>query len=311
MRHIGSLENETHAKSFYSYLVTRKIRCMVEAEGGEWAVWIYDEDQVESARNELSSFKESPTNPKYAEAVRAAAKLEKEQQKETKASQKRQVNVREQWQRPLIQRAPVTIALIAISLMVAAVLTDLNAPRRGGGGFVSIGPPLCTKPASKYLFVSEKNSSLPEVRSGEIWRLFTPMFLHFTILHIAFNMYWVREMGSAIETRIKSWRFLALVLFCEAMSIVLASQIEGPNAGGMSGVGYGLFGYLWVKGRFQPELGLGVSQNLTFMFMMWLGLGFSGMLGPISNWGHVFGMVGGGLFAFAPVWLRGLAGPAD
>jgi GlpG protein len=307
MRHIGSLETESHARSLYSYLVTQKIRCMVEEEDGQWAVWIYDEDQVEQARTELADFRSEPEASKYAAAVREAAKLKREQQKQAKVAQKRQVNVRDQWQQPLTSRAPVTVALLAISILACVLLSDFQGP--WGRGLLSFGPRLCNRPQADYLLVSQVDSSLPEIRSGQIWRIFTPMFLHFSVLHILFNMMWTRDLGSAIEARIGSWRFLALVLFCGACSILLACQLEGPFAGGMSGVLFGLFGYVYVKGRFQPELGLGISSNLVFLLVMWLALGFSGTIGNISNWGHVFGMLGGAVFAYAPIGIRKVLGP--
>ena len=40
---------------------------------------------------------------------------------------------------------------------------------------------------------------LSEVQEGQIWRLFTPMLLHFSIPHILFNMVMLKEFGKVIE----------------------------------------------------------------------------------------------------------------
>src|SRR3954467_13379821 len=42
---------------------------------------------------------------------------------------------------------------------------------------------------------------LQSVRSGEVWRLVTPMLLHFGPLHLLGNMMWIYYLGTAIEVR--------------------------------------------------------------------------------------------------------------
>src|SRR4029077_17402348 len=60
--------------------------------------------------------------------------------------------------------------------------------------------------------------SLPEIRHGQIWRLVTPMLIHFGALHILFNMLWLRDLGSMIEGRQSSWLLGLLVLVVAACS---------------------------------------------------------------------------------------------
>src|SRR5512139_1078087 len=47
---------------------------------------------------------------------------------------------------------------------------------------------------------------------GQLWRLFTPMFLHGSILHIAVNMYALLAFGPQLERYYGHWRYLALYL---------------------------------------------------------------------------------------------------
>ena len=58
------------------------------------------------------------------------------------------------------------------------------------------------------------HSDLPEIRHGQIWRIFTPMFLHFGFLHIFFNMLALFLFGIQLERRMGSTEFLLYYFFC-------------------------------------------------------------------------------------------------
>src|SRR5207244_8552606 len=92
--------------------------------------------------------------------------------------------------------------------------------------------------------------SLPEIRHGEIWRLVTPMFIHFSPLHILFNMLWLRDLGSMIEGRQSSLHLLLLVLVIAVCSNLAQCYLnyKGPVFGGLSGVVYGLLVYICICG---------------------------------------------------------------
>src|SRR5258706_5409627 len=80
--------------------------------------------------------------------------------------------------------APIlTVSLIAMS--VIATLLALDVDPSGALGALLIGTP-GTPPFS-------------DVLHGQVWRLVTPIFLHFGILHILFNMMWLWDLGRAIE----------------------------------------------------------------------------------------------------------------
>ena len=54
---------------------------------------------------------------------------------------------------------------------------------------------------NSFLITETFNGSLSEVLNGEVWRLVTPIFLHFGLIHIFFNMYWLNDLGGQIEKR--------------------------------------------------------------------------------------------------------------
>src|SRR5215471_15518147 len=96
-------------------------------------------------------------------------------------------------------------------------------------------------------------------------RLFTPALMHVNPIHILFNMMWLRYLGTLIEVRRGTPRLAILFLVTAAVSnygqYLWMERVGdvGPFLG-MSGVIYALFGYVWMKGIYQPEQGMAVNS---------------------------------------------------
>ncbi len=92
--------------------------------------------------------------------------------------------------------------------------------------------------------------SAPEVAAGEWWRLVTSTFLHFGLLHLAFNMYALYLFGPILEQLYGHVEYAALYLLCglggSVLTILLASE---SRAAGASGAIFGLFGVAFVVSR--------------------------------------------------------------
>jgi GlpG protein len=132
---------------------------------------------------------------------------------------------------------------------------------------------------------------LPEIRHGEVWRLFTPMFIHFGFPHIFFNLIALREMGSAIESRLGSKYFLKLVLVIAALSNLAQFFIESPAFGGMSGVVYGLLGFIWMRGKYDLTSGLFAPPMSVVIMVVWFFLCFLGYIPGVANYAHGAGLL--------------------
>jgi GlpG protein len=144
-----------------------------------------------------------------------------------------------------------------------------------------------------------------QILRGQLWRLATPAFLHFSIPHILFNLLWLRMLGGAIESRRGLARYAGLVLLIAVVSNIGQYAATGsPLFGGMSGVVYGVFGYLWMKERFAPESGLSLPPNCVFWMLGWFVLCWFDVMGPIANWAHTFGLVAGMLVGLLPGGTR-------
>src|SRR6185437_14097196 len=136
---------------------------------------------------------------------------------------------------------------------------------------------------------------LPEVFHGEIWRLFTPIFIHYGILHIVFNMLWFYQLGSMIEARQSSlflFAFIAVAALLSNVSQYTFSHHEA-NFGGMSGIVYALGGYIWIRGKYDRASGLYLSPQNVAILLIWLVVCCTGFVGPIANTAHLVGILTG------------------
>ncbi len=171
---------------------------------------------------------------------------------------------------------------LTVGLIVASVLVTVAS--NFGSSIDSLRP----------LFISEyAGSALPEVRSGQVWRLITPIFIHFGLLHLVFNMLWLWDLGGAVEYRQGIWRLGLLVVGTGALANFAEYLYSGPAFGGMSGVVYALLGYVWMQGRYDPRSGLGLHKQIVVMMLVWYVLCWTGLLGPIANMAHTVGLAMG------------------
>ena len=147
------------------------------------------------------------------------------------------------------------------------------------------------------LVPANQANRLTEVQHGQVWRLFTPAFLHFSITHLGFNMLNLVTLGNLLERRIRSPHYLLVT-----GSIILASDLgqyfisSNPFFGGMSGVVYGLLGYIWLRGRNDVTFGLAIPQQFIILALVWYVLCFTTVFGPIANGAHTVGLVLGALW---------------
>lgn len=288
MRKVGSIPEPRQAELFADYLLTTGIPTRIEPEGDAFAVWICDEQQVAEGRRELKAFLSNPEDSRYREASRQAQELRREEEKRQQQVRRNLIDVRRDWKRPTLARCRVTLALMLLSVLLT--LWSQFGKNLEVYSWLTIG--------------SFQNGLAAIYQQGQIWRLITPIFVHLDLLHLLFNLYWTYQFGSLIESRRGSGRFVALVLFVAIVSNLAQFFTAGPFFGGMSGVGYGLFGYLWIKGRFDPAAGMQLPQSLVIFFLLWLFLCTTGLFGPVANTAHFVGMFAGIAVAGVPLLLR-------
>jgi GlpG protein len=296
LRQIGTLPKLLDPKVFTDYLLTLGIKTRVDDRPEGWNLWIYNEDHVERARAELQHFLTLPEDPRYSEAVEAARAVRRKEQELDQQFRKNYREVSDLWSYPSLRRRPLTMALIAISLVVFLLLESAKH-----ASVVQQSLSFSTSyvdPEGR-----ERSNGLKNILQGEVWRLVTPIFMHFGILHILFNVWAVSSFGTLIEIRKGTLRLALLVLvaavasnFGQYLYMERVDPGEPQLFGGLSGVFCALFGYIWMKGHYEPEEGMIIHPNSVTFVLLWLALCMTGAVGPIANAAHVVGLIVGVAF---------------
>ncbi len=309
MRQIGSLDTEKTANRFADYLTTIGISTHVEAsKENVWSVWVREEDQLAVSRKELDRFLENPEADEFVQAVSDAQRLRLEEAKRRKRAASKNIDVRERWSAPFAKRAPLTAILIGLCIVIGLLSGSVLAPNQP--------QKFRANPVFRTLSLYDPIHSIDpkwdgdafvDIKRGQVWRLFTPAFLHRGFAHIVFNMFILHFFGGRIET-IQRWpRILLLFLIGSAGGVLAEYFLSDATAVGFSGVGYCMFGYLWIYGLLEPGAGIGMEPQNVAIFLGWLVAGFAGILHAVfgmevANWAHLGGLVAGVLAAVAAVW---------
>jgi GlpG protein len=314
MRQIATMPDEPLAQRFADYLLTLQIHTQLILEGEQVGVWVRDEDKLGQAKQELEAFLKAPNDARYGKASAIANSIRREEATTEKEYQRRQRRFAEvMGSIGLGERPVVTISLLILSVVVTLATNFAN--------------PL-SSPLAQAMFIQsvrmagEDHYFLPtgmtDVMAGQVWRLFTPMFLHMNPMHLGFNMLMLYQLGGAVEASRGRMKFVLMVLVLAAASNVAQFYCHVsldrkpwidfslmPMFGGMSGVIYGLFGYAWMKSRYEPELGLMMAPQNVFIMLGWFVLCLVGAIGSVANTAHAVGMVAGMAIALAPLaWRR-------
>lgn len=303
MRHVGDLPTHEQAQRFADYLLVRNVKVSIDREDGQWSIWAVEEDETSQVKEELDRFREDPDADEYRGHGTKAQQRRRDEEKANREFRQNQVDVRTRWKSSGIgvKAGPVTLALILISVGVG-IATQLGYDRNAV--FFALLFEKWTLIDGNYY-----SSGLQAILDGQIWRIFTPMFIHFGPIHLLFNMLWLHQLGAQIEARLGKWKYVLLVLGIAAVSHsseYFWSDWNNRHAfsGGMSGVVYGLFGYIWMKTRFEPQERYLLTRQTVNLMIFWMFLCMTGFVGAIANAAHVMGLVAGMMFGYARTFFR-------
>lgn len=291
MRLIGHLPSEASASTFSDFLYVQGIANEVESEKEGWAVWIHSEDEWPKAKELLTAFLGNPADPRYRKHIAQARQLKAEAVARGEEAAGRILD------RTKVFRAtmpygvgPLTCVLIGLSLAVQVL---------GVAGYEErILEELYMTAITTKGSVMEWSRGLPEISQGEFWRLFTPVLVHGGWVHLLLNMMGLLAFGSMIEGR-RSTGLMGLLVVVIAVGSNLGQYLlVHANFCGMSGVVYGLLGYIWVKSKLDPASGLVLHPQAVTIMLIWFALCLTPVVPNAANGAHAVGLGMGIVWGF-------------
>lgn len=291
MRKLTSCGAPREASELVDALLAHGIEGQVRGEAG-LEVWVLEDDQLKRAGELLAEF----TAHGRPAARETAAKIRRQQAEAQAGRDLNYRSARAGWG----AAEAAGFGAVTIFLIVASVLVSIYSDM-GDAQTITI----------KNLMIEPDRGApfLASVRAGEVWRLLTPMFIHFGVMHLLFNMSGVWRFARQIEHTQGPLVLMALVVWTQVPGAIGQYAWSGPSFGGMSGVLYGVFGFVWMQARYNRKYGYVIDEASTWLMMIWFVLCATGLVGPIANVGHAAGLVAG-LLAGLPAYVSYLRGRA-
>lgn len=168
--------------------------------------------------------------------------------------------------------------ILTVSLAVINIIVFLIMELNGGSGknlikFGAIVPDLI-------------------VNHGEYYRLFTAMFLHIGIVHLAFNLFSLLILGMRVEKYYGKIPYLIIYILSGIICSLFSTIFTGNVAAGASGAIFGLNGAILSYTFYKKKSMLGIDLYMIITMII-LGLGFGYITTNVDNFGHLGGFIGG------------------
>jgi GlpG protein len=313
MRQLVTLPRD-QAHLLADHLLTLNIQTQLADEPAGVAIWVRDEDNLPRARRELETFQKNPTDPRYRDASRTARVIRERSEQDDVEYEEQQKDFTHRMRNPNAPvAAPIWTVLMVIVCVLVAAATQMGEDRKSPV-LKALWLVQVTPDGDRWAPQGEGFSALTE--RGQWWRLVTPIFIHLGPLHFVFNMLALVFLGRAVESRIGNGAFLGLVLLIAVPSNLAQAffqfglNVPGvfsfevhPLFGGMSGVIYGLFGFLWVRSWTAEIPEAVMPPQVVSGLLVWLVICILGAIGAVANTAHVVGL----LIGMGVGWLTNLA----
>ncbi|MBI4638074.1 MAG: rhomboid family intramembrane serine protease [Candidatus Rokubacteria bacterium] len=127
---------------------------------------------------------------------------------------------------------------------------------------------------------------------GRWWTLLTAIYLHGSLLHILFNVLWIRQLGPAVEELYGPARLVSIFTASGVAGFAVSNLVGVPLTVGASGSIFGLLGAMVAFGRRRGgTFGALVLRQYGQWALLLFILGF--FVSGVNNWAHAGGFAGG------------------
>lgn len=187
------------------------------------------------------------------------------------------------------QTSPVTYAVLSICCLMyvlsLAITLKFSGGEGAGGGLMNLGG------ISPQISLRLGASWFLNFDIRQPWRLITAIFLHGGLLHIAFNMWVLMDIGPMVEEMYGSARYFFLFVVTGAAGYVVSSYF-GHMSVGASGSLLGLIGVLLAATTGRKSLAAQAMRSALIRWLVYIGvLGF--IFRGTDNAAHAGGLVAG------------------
>jgi rhomboid protease GluP len=177
------------------------------------------------------------------------------------------------------------IVLACFVLYALGIVLSLPNSLSYGGIFGTLSP------SNEALYKLGMGGRIPW-QLGRWWTLLTATYLHGGILHILFNMLWLRRTGHWVEELFGASRFIIIYTLAGILGSLVSSLAGTSFFVGASGAIFGLFGALIFYGRQRGgTFGSAIFKQAAILAVISFVLGL--VMPGVDNWGHLGGFIGG------------------
>lgn len=255
------------AQAFIDYMRSQNIILSLQQQQNQLMLALEQEDHLVTVERELAIFLQNPLDKRY-----QAASWQQHQPNKNPFI----YPSHSYWQMIQAHAGIMTLAVAAISIVIFLLMQIV--------GVASVMT-LLAYPANVQ-------------QDWQVWRWFSHALLHFSLLHLLFNLLWWWYLAGQVEKQQGKGKLLTITLIAALLTGWVQFHFSGPAFGGLSGVVYALMGYVWLLGKLHPDSQLALPNALMIFSLLWLIAGYANLFGlAIANAAHTTGLVIGLLMA--------------